>query len=235
MASRLQSLFNIRPFALIVSPPGNDPEMAQAALGAGADALKLHCNLKHPASGIDFGSFDAEQGAIREIVGCAQGAPVGVVPGAQRPPPRQDLLDLIELGVDFVDFFCKFFPAWALGILESFDRVGKMVAVDENWSLDQIQALEHMGFQFIEAACVPEQDYGSFLSAGDLVNYKIMAESVAVPVIVPTQRRISPDEIAALRGVGVRGIAIGAVVTGLDLSGVEKTTRAFRDAIDSGF
>lgn len=233
MGSKLRSLFNTKPFALLVSPPGNSLEMAQAALGAGADALKLHCNLKHPASGTRFGTFEEERDKIREVVAVAEGVPVGVVPGAEDPPSREDLLALIELGVDFVDFFAKFFPAWALTLLESFERVGKMVAVDENWTLDQIQALEYMGFHFLEAACVPGSGYGGLLSAKDVVDYKIMAESVAIPVIVPTQRKISPDELEILREIGVRGIAVGAVVTGLDVSGVEKTTRAFRDAIDS--
>ena len=233
MQAKLQSVFNTKPFPLIVSPPGNDPEMALAALGSGADALKLHCNLKHPASGLEFGSFKEERDRLRAVVGVAERTPVGVVPGAQVPPSRDDLLGLIDLGADFVDFFAKFFPAWALTLLESFERVGRMVAVDEHWTLDEIQALEHMGFQFIEAAFVPKSGYGSFLSARDIVDYKIMAESVAIPVIVPTQRKIAPDEIGALRAVGVRGIAIGAVVTGLEVSGVERVTRAFRDAIDS--
>jgi hypothetical protein len=233
VASKLQSLFNTTPFVLIVSPPGNDPAMAQAALGSGADALKLHCNLTHPASGLTFGSFAEERDRLREVVGVAEGVPVGVVPGAQEPPSKSDLLGLIDLGVDFVDFFARFFPAWAFMALKSFERVGKMVAVDQEWNLDQIQALEHMGFQFLEAACVPESGYGAFLSAKDIVDYKIMAESVAIPVIVPTQRKISPDEVGALREIGVRGIAIGAVVTGMETSGVERATRAFRDAIDS--
>ena len=42
---------------LIVSLPSNDPAMAQAATGAGADAVKLHMNVTHDASGTRFGSF----------------------------------------------------------------------------------------------------------------------------------------------------------------------------------
>ena len=51
---RLLSLLRQRP-ALAVSLPLNDIALAKAAEEAGADALKIHINVHHDASGTHFG------------------------------------------------------------------------------------------------------------------------------------------------------------------------------------
>ena len=44
-------------FSLVVSLPSNDLELAKAALEGGAQAVKVHCNVWHRASGHTFGSY----------------------------------------------------------------------------------------------------------------------------------------------------------------------------------
>ena len=52
--SRLISMLHSCPMTLIVSLPHNDAVLSQAAFEAGADAVKVHCNLVHNASGNDL-------------------------------------------------------------------------------------------------------------------------------------------------------------------------------------
>ncbi|MEK7377186.1 MAG: hypothetical protein AABZ57_08535, partial [Candidatus Margulisiibacteriota bacterium] len=75
--------------------------------------------------------------------------------------------------------------------------------------------------------------YGQNLTVGDLQYYISLAISSALPVIVPTQRRIEPDEIPILADTGVKSIMIGAIVTGKTPGSIEEATRKFREAIDT--
>ena len=43
-------------FTVVVSLPANDLDLARAALDAGAQAIKVHCNVWHRASGHTFGT-----------------------------------------------------------------------------------------------------------------------------------------------------------------------------------
>ena len=58
------------------------------------------------------------------------------------------------------------------------------------------------------------------------------AHSTALPVVVPTQRRVLPEDLPYLRGAGVKGIMIGAIVTGTEPAGILRSIRTFREAID---
>ena len=66
----------------------------------------------------------------------------------------------------------------------------------------------------------------------DLLKYQAITRLVDVPVVVPTQRVILPEEVKQLVRAGVRGIMIGAVVTGKTEQGIAEAVRAFRRAID---
>ena len=54
---KLIDLLKTNKMTLIVSLPENSLELALAAVEGGADALKVHCGVKHKASGVEFGSL----------------------------------------------------------------------------------------------------------------------------------------------------------------------------------
>ena len=60
----------------------------------------------------------------------------------------------------------------------------------------------------------------------------MISQAVSVPVVVPTQRAILPEEVGALIQAGVKGLMIGAVVTGKEEASIAKAVAAFRKAID---
>lgn len=218
-------------FRLLVSLPRNDPEMAQRALEAGADGLKVHMGLSHFASGLETGSLDEEAEAIGAI--CGLGAPVGIVPGAgENLANRDEMQRLAELGIDFFDLYAQDMPAWMLAMADC--PLSVMVAFSSThrpWAL-----VERVGGSsrpdLIEASIMPHELYGEPLTAADVSEYAEIAHRAPQPVIVPTQKAIRPDEVGVLVDAGVAGILIGAIVTGTETDTIAEATERFRRAID---
>lgn len=222
----LQQLQN-QDFTLMVSLPRNDVELAQAAIRGGAQGLKIHLNVHHHASGTRFGSFDEERENITRILEVAGDAPVGVVPGGDPFATVEEFKALAEMGVDFFDAYPGDAPAWSL----TQSHLGVMLAAFETGTMHTMQALQQMGMQMCEASVVNQSKYGTPLDALDLARYRELFEALHTPIIVPSQKKITPADLPALKRTGVRGLLIGAVVTGRDAEGIEAATRAFRDAM----
>lgn len=224
---KLLSLLNER-FGLIVSLPRNDVELARAAAEAGADALKVHLNVHHHASGTLFGSWETEREVITRIVDEA-GIPVGVVPGAQDIAEDDELAEMAALGIDFWDTFVHHAPTRLLTRRD----MGCMMAVNYQFPLERASLVAQLGARVIEASIVPPEEYGSILTARDLVNYTVLVRHAGdTPVVIPSQRKMIPGDVPPLKRAGARGIVIGAIVTGHDPTSLAHATREFRRAID---
>jgi hypothetical protein len=218
-------------FALLVSLPRNDLELAKVALDAGADGLKVHINLHHHASGLDTGTLDQEAGRIEEII--ALGAPVGIVPGAgDSVASPEEMRRLDAMGIDFFDLYAEDMPAWMLRM--SAARMSVMVAFSAEcrpWGLvEHVQ--EESRPDMIEASIIAHEGYGGPLTAADVSAYAEIARRSGLPVAVPTQRAIRPEEVAVLRDAGAAAVLIGAIVTGAQPDGVARATEAFRRGVD---
>jgi len=214
-------------FAVIVSLPRNDAELAAAAVSAGADALKVHINLDHDASGTRFGSLDEERERLEAVLAAAEGVPVGIVPGAQRVCAKADARRLVEMGMDFMDISLAHLPDWWH---ESWIPA-RMVAVGEPSEMWDAVATAP---DFIEAAITPKAAYGYPWGPGDTAKLRGIAREAPVPIIVPTQRKIQPSQLGELARAGARGIIIGAIVTGGDAEGIAQATAAFVQAAREG-
>jgi len=217
-------------FSLLVSLPRNDVSLAQAALRGGAQGLKVHINVHHHASGTHFGTFEEERANIARIVEAAGEAPVGIVPGGAPFATLEEFAALAEIGVDFFDAYPFEAPAWTLAQT----HLGRMLAAFEGCSIATMQALEAAGMEMCEASILGHEEYGRDLSTLDLARYHELANALSVPIIVPSQKRIMPTDVPSLRRTGVKGLLIGAIVTGKDAAGIESATRTFRDATKPG-
>jgi putative N-acetylmannosamine-6-phosphate epimerase len=215
-------------FALVVSLPRNLPSLARAARDAGADALKVHINVHHRASGTTFGSWNAEKENIERII-TESGIPVGIVPGAETLPTWTELHEIIASGIDLIDLYAHHMPTSWLAL----DGASRMVAMDDSHPLDLAKSLERLGADIIEAAVVPHEGYGDTLSVLDLAIYRELSSYTDLPILVPSQRRIVPGDLRFLKRAGASGVMIGAVVTGLTEEGIAEATAAFRSALDS--
>lgn len=221
--------------ALLVSLPQNDPELARAALDAGAEGLKVHVNLHHAAADAGFGSWQQEASVIERI--CALGVPVGIVPGtAETMCSPEDVVGMADAGIDFVDAYLFDMPAWMLDTDTGIDIMAAVGYRDlpPHGTPQGLALLPQV--RMVEASVLPHEEYGKPLCLADLKTYAYLSEMmrlVDVPVVVPTQRAILPQQVASLHKVGIRGILIGAIVTGKQPDSIARATREFRAALDA--
>ena len=223
---------------LLVSLPANDVELAQAAVDGGAEGLKVHLNVQHAAAKVRFGTFTEERAALERII--ALGLPVGIVPGDEAAMATPgELSALAAMGLDFADAYLSAMPAWMLAQ----DDLSIMAAVghDDMPHPERLRALAQLPqVRMIEASIIDHGGYGRALSASDLCDYTGVTRAMhcggpdaqcGKPIIVPTQRRILPEDLAALAAIGVRGLLIGAIVTGRDPDSLRLATARYREAL----
>lgn len=224
---RLSLRLSLGHIPLIVSLPANSLDLARAALEAGADALKLHLNVAHRASGTGFGSFREELPALRSIAALARerGAALGIMPGAGPVASALELRELVALGFDFIDIYADHLPARLLH-MPGLDLVP---ALGHPPRLEQAAGLKRtLGACALEASIVPQGGYGKALVASDLLSYRALADASGLPLVVPTQRRIEPADIPSLFSSGMSSLMIGAIVTGKTPDSIASATQLFK-------
>lgn len=214
--------------SLLVSLPANSPELARAAVEAGADALKVHINVNHRASGTHFGSLAEEAEALTAIREVAGGRPLGVVAGDHANLPAAEVMGAVGLGFDTISMYAHHLPASWLTI----PGANFMVAPDYSYSQAEIEALADLPVQLVEASVIHPDGYGQPLTTRDLMKYRQITTWVPKPIVVPSQRRLVPEDVPLLHEAGVRGIMIGAIVTGKEARSLYEATNAFRKAVD---
>ena len=223
---------------LIVSLPRNEPQLAIAAANAGADAIKLHMNVEHRASGTRFGSYSEEIGVIREIsssVNCS----VGLMPGADIAslPTKDEMLALHEAGIDFVDIYTQHMPLWFL------DLPQKLIVAYDSFDgfVEPAFYMSHVYWPrgsnrnrifMVEASIARPEDYGKPFSFHDARRLRILQEYVDAPLLVPTQKHITADDVRWLVRTGTGGLMIGAIVSGTTAESIGEATQRYRSAID---
>lgn len=224
--NQLRNRLEEHPWTLLVSLPKNDIELARAALGAGAQGLKVHINVEHFASGTKFGSFDEEWKTISNIVHLAaeSGASVGIVPGtAAKFATPEEFKSLQAIGVDYFDAYPADAPAWAL----TQENLDVMLAAFHGGDLEEFATFEDLGMKLCEASIMPHEEYGRPLTAQDLARYSLLDSVLEVPIIVPSQKKIEPRDVPALQRTGARGLLIGAIVTGRTAESIKAAVRSF--------
>ncbi len=212
---------------LIASLPANDTGLARAAARAGADLVKVHLNVVHRTSGTHFGVWADEKERILEILDAVD-IPVGVMPGAGEVASEKDWAEMAAAGISFFDIYAEHCPEWMWRL-----PVKKMPAISKVPTENELKDIVRGGgVDWLEASVVNPDDYGKPLSAGDLENYKWIAGCVNVPVVVPTQKAITPEDVPRLADAGVGGLMVGKIVTGGSEETLFESVSAFRLAID---
>ncbi|MGF9700187.1 hypothetical protein [Paenibacillus sp. MABNR03] len=213
---------------LVVSLPANDTALAKAAIEEGADALKVHYNVGHRASGNHFGPLDEYIDTFREIRSQFTG-PLGVVPSGSIDGTRQeDVGKLSGLGFDFYSIYAHHLPSFMLGEL----GLDKTFAINEHYDPSLIREAAHYGFTALEASIVPGEEYGTPLSFSDVLRYRRLVMQAQLPVLIPSQRRLVQEDVRVLHDTGIKAIMLGAVVTGKTEEELRKAVNGFRNAMD---
>lgn len=227
MTRSLIEMLQKNKFSLIVSLPSNDIELARTAIKNGADAIKAHVNLSHRASGNSFGTIEENREFLTQLMEEFDG-PIGIVPGdnIEKINPA-DIQLLEEMGISYFSIYAHDCPTF---LLQS--KLEKTVATNHTYRLEELKQLDKVGIQAFEASIIKGEEYGTPLNVSDLVTYAAIAETVSVPVIIPTQRKVVPEDLPALYQTGVKAVMTGAVSIGKEKESIGKTIRAFRAAMD---
>lgn len=220
------SLFESKPMVLIMSLPVNSRSLHDAAFRSGADAVKVHCNVHHRASGRQFPSFAAQADIFGEMLACAKG-PMGIVLGDTLADVRRDLGAAAAYPFSFFSSYTHHAPPEILTQPQAL-----MAACPAGYRLDEVACMKACGVSVLEASIMPPEGYGKPLCLQDLLAYRTLCTHAAIPVVVPTQRAIRPEDVRHLHDIGVRGLMIGAIVTGTETPEIQRSVERYRDAID---
>jgi hypothetical protein len=223
---------------LFVSLPRNEVALAKAAAENGATAIKVHMNVEHRASGTRFGSFAEEFKAVREIIS-AVNIPVGLMPGADPAnlPTPGEFEQLANAGLSFLDIYTHHMPLWFIDLplklilaFHEFDGLTEppYYCTHFPWPPESNRNRIYMA----EASFMVPEDYGKPFSYADLRRLRIFQEYLDVPMLVPTQKHITPEDAVWLQRSGAGGIMIGAIVAGHSADSIGKATAAYRTALD---
>jgi hypothetical protein len=212
---------------LIVSLPRNDAALAKAARDQGADLLKVHVNVKHRASGTSFGPLKKEMERLEAIL--ELGVPAGIVPGQEEMVGRDELPMLRRFA--FLDAYLTHLPLY---LYEA--GVPVVPAIPYDYPVDALVHLRRLPGEWAEASIVHPEGYGRPPILSDLVALARVGSVSGRRLIVPTQRRVEPDDLGRYFDLPeVWAIMIGAVVTGTETATLGEATRRFRDRLNRLF
>lgn len=227
-----KKLINSNKFSLVVSLPSNDLDLARAALDGGADAVKVHCNVWHRASGHTFGTYAENKQFLADLIKLCGKVPVGLVPGADEAfISVEERLELEEMGLGFFSAYSHHLPCH---MMES-KKLDKMVAIDFSYNQNTLDAIKNSKIDVLECSVQHGENYGTNLNYADILRYADIAEKTKKPCLIPTQRKILPSEVKHLYEAGCKAIMIGAIVMGKEpnAEACRVTTKSFRDAVDA--
>jgi hypothetical protein len=229
---RFVDLMADRKFVLVVSLPSNNLELAKAALEGGADAVKVHCNVWHRASGHTFGTYEENKAFLKDLIRLCGDVPVGLVPGASEAfITEAELRELEEMGLDFISAYSQNLPSF---VMDS-RKITSAVAIGSDYTESILGAVKDSDIEILECSVVRGEAYGQNLTCADLLCYSSIAKRTGKPCMVPTQKNIRPEDVKYLYRAGCKALMIGAIVLGQDPAPEElqKITAAYRTAVDA--
>ena len=218
-------------FTLVASLPENNLELAKAAIDGGAQAIKVHINVWHRASGHTFGSFSDNRPFLESLIGLCGHIPVGLVCGGEDAfISEQELRQLEQIGLGFYSSYVNHLPPFMLRT----EGITKMVAINDRYTADIVTGLELLGVDVLEGSIQPGDEYGRPLSTEDLIRYRNLAVLSNLPLLIPTQKIIEPEQVGDLYRVGAKAIMIGAIVMGQEPAAdqVRQACEKYRNAIE---
>ena len=210
---------------IFVSLPKNDTDLAEAAVAAGAQGLKVHINVNHRASGTTFGTLEEERATIEEI--CDFDVPIGIVPGQNLETIRGALPLLDEFPIDFVDAYAHHLPA----TFESHTDYPVWASVSDEYSFEEIRALNTTGIDVVELGIQPKERYGEQVSTRDVATYIRLNDTIEKPAVVPSQLKFTPSDMRTLSELGVSNFLLGAVVIGDTVDSVSEAVSSFASLV----
>ena len=218
---KLIEMLNKNNMTLVVALPQNDTELAEAAVKGGADALQLHINTH------GFGDFAEEKENLAKVIKAVK-VPVGIMTGDKKQAGRKEMEKMVKMGADFFNIDMENMPEYAAKV----KGPSKIIALGPRFTIDLVLGVQKYNAEAVDATIIPAAGWGKNLLVGDLQNYISIVLSAGIPVIVPTEKRIHPSEVAIISDAGAKGILLTPLITGTTAKHVHDATRLYRAAVD---
>lgn len=212
-------------FPIIISLPRHDIDLVSAALDGGAQAIKVHLNAYHRASGTTFGSFAEERPFLDKLA--KLGVPMLVMAGQETVPSIEEMDALADLGVEGFNVYMDHLQSHLLA-----SRLRPMPALSASSTDADIMRLAAIPGAMIEASIMEFADYGSAVTPDDLARYAHICQQSSVPIIAPSQKKFTPGDMAALKAAGIAAPLLGVIVTGQTPQSMRTSVSAIRSACD---
>ncbi len=210
-------------FPVIVSLARHDLDLARAAIGAGAFAIKVHLNAYHRATGTTFGGFSDERPFFEQLA--TLGVPLLVMAGQEKVPSAEEMDALADLGFEgFNIYFSEMQPH----LLQS--RLRPMPALGEKSTDEDLRKILDIPGAMMEASVASFEDYGKPLNEKDLARYRDITAKAGIPVIAPSQKRFTAEDMPRLKEAGIAAPLLGVIVTGTTPSSMEAAVRPIAEA-----
>lgn len=208
---------------IVVSLPKNDIDMAKAAISAGADAIKMHINVEHRASGNTFYDTDYYKDVFLEVRELYEG-PLGIVLGDNiNNINKVDLKRLKEIGFTYFSVYEKDITS---NLLLQND-LEKTVAVNNEFNINHVNVLNQFDMSVIELSIVDPQKYGQPLSLEDLTLYAEFRKKTNLPLMIPSQKKMVPEDLDIIHALGIESVMLGAMTVGTTVDSIYETVKEF--------
>lgn len=228
MSKNLLDLFEEKKMSIIVSLPENRIDLAKAALEAGADALKCHINVNHRASGNTFLGLDHYMDTFKHIRNLYEG-PFGIVLYDDMNLKPKVNLDLVgDAGFNYFSLYAKDVGS----ILLHQNKLQKTVAVDDKFTPAKASVIEKLGMEAVELSIVEKVNYGTPLNFEDMTLYQAYRDNTNLPIIIPSQKRLIPEDVAVLHSIGVQSIMLGAMTLGTTEKSIYESVSQFTNSLN---
>jgi hypothetical protein len=225
--SRFQRLLD-QPMGFIISLPANDLQLAKAAIEEGADAVKFHINVHHRATGNIYLSTSEYKDLFHEVRSSFDGA-MGIVLGDKTSAVTKDeVQQCVQLGFDYYSLYVQHVPSFLL----QQNEIAKTCALPQDFDLNLLSQIKALGTDAIEVSTVHKDDYGTPFNMEDALYYSYIREQVNLPIIIPSQRRLIPEDVATLKSIGTDAIMLGAMSIGKTEESIRQVVSSFRNEID---
>jgi hypothetical protein len=211
-----------RGYSVIASLPKNSTALAVQAVEGGADAVMLNIEGDEGSSPSHFGSYDLHDAYINDVISTVS-VPCGLFIGGARLLTEEYWERIMSSSFSFVEMYAHQMPNFILPD----SRVKKVSAIATGYILEQVRQLsETEGVEALDVATVPHQARGAPFTLLDYATLGVIVNLSAKPVLLRTQKKLSPADVARAVALGVKGLIIDPSI----LSG---TDEAYKDEVAS--
>jgi hypothetical protein len=200
--------------SVIADLPNNSTALAVQAEEAGVDAVLLNIDGDEGARPSQYGSYDLHDTYINDVISTVS-VPCGILIGGARVLTEEYWERVMSSQFSFVEMYAHQMPLFVLAD----GRVRKIAAISTGYILEQVKQISQMdGVEAIDSATVPSQGRGTPFNVLDYATVGLVTNLSSRPVLLRTQKRLTPADISKILRLGVKGFVVDPCV----LSGTEE-------------